>query len=137
MGNHKVSNMKYYITFLLFFTLAAYALANSQPEFIIQDANVPNVNFKLDALTALQEAWELYPNNSTERDGAYADLFQYKHPQPSGWNVASGCLTFNVRRTYLFVDILVKYYPESDVIMDDPTTSSPPQPISVLTKIFN
>ncbi|KAG5899948.1 hypothetical protein JTB14_002496 [Gonioctena quinquepunctata] len=98
------------ITLAILIVCILVSVVRSVPTISLLDSSVPSVSYAFDAVTALTEAYTLYPSDddSDIRIKSFVELFTEKHKVNGGWNVGAGCTTlYKSNAKYLFIKLNV------------------------------
>ncbi|XP_018562228.1 uncharacterized protein LOC108904241 [Anoplophora glabripennis] len=100
--------MKFTQIYLFFVLCAILAYVIAEKTFSIESSNAPNLQYDVDAIECLREAYVLYPENMDDRNEAVAKLFNNKHSNKKGWNIAEGCISSYNPAATISIKILIE-----------------------------
>lgn len=73
----------------------------------IDDSQVPSVEYELNAVQYMQEAYQIFPNKDDERLNSFLNLFGKKYPL-NNWTVAHGCTYLFLPNDYLSIRLKIE-----------------------------
>ncbi|KAJ8966632.1 hypothetical protein NQ314_003399 [Rhamnusium bicolor] len=93
----------------VFTFLALCTIIAADRSYSIKDSQVPSIQYEVDAVDCLSEAYVLYPNNIDNKLlEAFSKLYENRHKITGGWNAVLGCQSCYNPKSTQFVEITVK-----------------------------